>query len=194
MSRKKYINAYQNVIDYDEQGREKHSLVYLGEYFDVNLDQKGLQRYRTLQVLLFVGALLAHLVPGFLNHAGGRILYVAVPYAIVFFPMLYWAFGVLRLPLKKQEFRLEHIGLSFNRVKSMSLTVAIGAGLCVLGMLIFLVFSKTNNLWMEFVFLFGEIVALCLAIYAHLLSKKLKIIKIEKPQGGKDGDNQAKNN
>ncbi len=182
MSRKKYINAYQNVIDYDEQGREKHSLVYLGEYFEVDLDQKGLSRYRTTQVLLFVVALLVHLALGYLNHAGGRVLYVAVPYAIAFFPMLYWAFGVFRLPAKKQEFRQEHIGLSFNRVKNMSLTAAIAAGLCVLGMLIYIIFFRTTGIWMDIIFLLGEIIVLCLAIYAHILSKKLKIDKIEKPQ------------
>lgn len=182
VSRKKYINAYQNVIDYDEEGREKHSLVYLGEYFEVDLDQEGLRRFRLTQVFLFVAVLLIHIGLGFLNHAGGRVLYVAVPYAIAFFPLLYWAFGVFRMPSKKQEFRQEHIGLSFDRVKNMSLTTAIAAGITALGMLIFIILFRNTSVWIELLFLLGEIIVLCLAIYAHVLSKKLKITKIEKPQ------------
>ncbi len=145
MSRKKYINAYETVYEYDDQGREIRKMVYRGNFFEISLDQKGLTRYRLIQIALFILLALVHTALGFLNNPGTRTLYVSIPYTSTFVPLVFWGFAVFRLPRKKKPFRLEEIGLGFNRLKTMSLLVVIFTAISLTGMLIYFVFFLANK-------------------------------------------------
>lgn len=179
MSRKKYINAYEVVYEYDDKGRETRKMHYRGDYFDVSLDQTGLSKYRLNSFLLFFLILIIHITVGFLNNAGGHVLYVVLPYVAAFFPLLYWGFGVFRLPKKKQHYRLEVIGLSFDRVKLTSLLTAVFAGIAVLGTLVYLIFFRQSDYYLDLLFLTAELIVFCLALVARLQSQKIKIEKID---------------
>lgn len=179
MSRKKYINAYEMVYEYDEKGRETRKMQYRGEYFDVSLDQASLNKYRLQQYLLYVIIVIIHLTIGFLNNGGGHVLYVVLPYVATFFPLLYWGFGVFRLPTKKQLYRLEVIGLSFERVKLTSLLTVIFAGITVLGTLVYLIFFRQADPVLDLLFLTAELIVFSLAIVARLQSRKIKIEKTD---------------
>jgi archaellum biogenesis protein FlaJ (TadC family) len=181
MSRKKYINAYETVYEYDEKGRETRKLQYLGQYFKVMLDEAALKRYKLSQILSFLLILLIQAGLGFLNNAGGRVLYVSLPYVAVFFPLLYWAVAAIRLPSKQQEFRLEVIGLSFDRVKLTSLLVAVFAAIASLGLIVFLIFFRPANYLLDLLFLIGELIVFTIALLARLKSQKIEIRVIEEP-------------
>ena len=182
MSRKKYINAYETVYEYDEKGREKRSIEYRGDYFEVSLDEPGLRRYKCIALIVFGLVFAIQVALGFRDNPGLRILYVTIPYVIVFIPLLYWFIAALRLPVRKQLLRLDVVGLTFNRVKLMSLLATIFLGMVVVGIIVFMILFKEIEKRDDLLFLAGEACAFGLALFAHLASRKVRIQKIDSEQ------------
>ncbi|NLZ27069.1 MAG: hypothetical protein GX884_05765 [Chloroflexi bacterium] len=178
MSRKKYINAYETIYEYDDQGRETRKMVYRGNFYEVSLDQKGLSHYRFIQITLFVLIAVIHIALGFLNNPGTRTLYVSIPYTATFIPLVFWGFAVFRLPRKQKLLRLEEVGLSFHRLKSMTLLTIIFTAISLIGMVIYFVFFWKTKQGSDSVFFLGNLIGFGIAVYAWMLNKGLKIKEI----------------
>ena len=179
MSRKKYINAYETVYEYDEDGRETRRVNYRGDIYEIVTDEVNIKKYKMTQIIIVVLVFLIQLALGFINNAGGRILYVSLPYLIAFLPMAYWFIAATRLPSEKKELRLEIVDLGFKRSKVMSLLIAIFSGIAILGAIVFLIFFSEGNILKDLLFLLGQLIVFTLALFAHLQSRKIIIRKIE---------------
>lgn len=145
MAANRYADDYETVITQDEKGNEKKSAVYRGDYYRFDLDEEGIVNFRRISFLLLTAIIVLHVCGGFLNNLGMYQFYVALPYVIAFFPLLYLAAGVLRLPKEKRRYRREEIGLSFDRLKTASIVLVIFLAIGILGEVIFLLFFSTGE-------------------------------------------------
>jgi len=175
MAMKRYADDYETVVTKDEKGHEKKMAVYRGDYFEFALDKEGIVHFRRYCVLLLAATVVIHISGGFVGNLGMYQFYVALPYVIAFFPLLYLAAGVLRLPKKKPKYRREEIGLSFDRMKTASTILLILLGIGVLGEITFLLFvSVGDQSLLEYLYLALE--ALAAAAVYFLISLQSQIL------------------
>lgn len=173
MARKKYIGDYETVVTAGKDGSEKKEIVYRGDYYEISLDEAGLLQFKRNSLLLFAVIIILHIAGGFLNSRGMYQMYVAIPYALAFFPLLYLAEGILRLPKEKRNYRRDEIGNSFERMKTSSWVLFIFLGIGLLGEMIFLLFiTDGNSITLDMLFLLIEVLVVA-AVYVliHLQGK-----------------------
>jgi len=176
MPTKRFEDDYETIITIDEKGKEKKSAVYRGAYFDLALDEEGILRFRRNCFLLLAAIAVLHISAGFVNNPGMYQFYIALPYVIAFFPMLFMAMSVMRLPKEKRKFRRDEIGLSFDRMKTSNIILMIFLGIGVLGEIIFLLFvSVVNQNVLEYLYLSFEVPAATGIYYFISLQKKICI-------------------
>ena len=145
MATKRYADDYETVITSDENGNEKKTAVYRGEYFEFSLDEEGIIRFKRNAILLLAAIVLLHVGGGFVNNQGMYHFYIALPYVTAFFPLLYLAVAVLRLPKEKRKYRRDEVGLSFDRMKASSYILMIFLGFGVLGEIAYLLFISVRD-------------------------------------------------
>lgn len=162
---KRYADDYETVIKVDDNGNEKKTAEYRGEYIGISLDDEGLQKYKRNCIVLVAAIALLHIAAGFINNRGMFQFYIALPYAVAFFPLLYLAAAVLRIPRWKPQYRRDEIGLSFDRTKKSSIIFLIILVSSVLGEIYYLLVGSSEFQFMqEMLFLILELSAL-LGIY-----------------------------
>ena len=160
MASKKYVKDYDIVETEDSKGRIRKSAVYRGNYFHVDLEENQLKQFKVQLLVLFFLALAMHVVAGVLNNIEAlRVMYIAVPYAASFIPMLFLGEAIFRLPKEKRPFQNEEIGRSFRQVINMSRLTIIFELIGLLGGLIYQIFvAKGQNLGVEALY-YGLILA-----------------------------------
>jgi hypothetical protein len=165
MAKKAYADDYEIETTEDEKGHEKRIAVYRGDYFEIALDDQGIIRFRRQCILLLVTFVVLHIGSGFVSNRGMFQFYVALPYVLAFFPLLYAVAGALRLPKNRRKYRRDEIGLSFDRLKNASNILLIFVGIGILGEITFLLlFSAGDQRLMEYVYLALEAPA-AMAVY-----------------------------
>jgi hypothetical protein len=145
MVMKRYADDYETVVTTDENGEERKVAVYHGAYFEFALDEEGLTHFRRNCFLLLAAIIILHVSSGFVGNRGMYQFYVALPYVLAFFPLLYMAASILRLPKEKRKFRRDEIGLSFDRMRTSSILLVIFLGIGLLGEIVFLLFIPAEN-------------------------------------------------
>ncbi len=173
---KRYADDYETVITKDEKGNEKKIAVYHGDYFEFVLDEEGIVRFRRNCFLLLAVIVVLHISGGFVGNPGMYQFYVAFPYVLAFFPLLYIATGILRLPKEKRKYRRDEIGLSFNRMKTSSIILIILLGMGVLGELAFLLFFSIGiRSVLEYVYLVIEVFTVAAVYFIITLQRQIHV-------------------
>ena len=173
---KKYAGDYETVVTKDDKGYEKQIAVYHGDYFELALDKEGIVHFRRYCVLLLAAIVVMHISGGFVGNRGMYQFYIALPYVIAFFPLLYLAAGILRLPKEKRKYRREEIGLSFDRMKTASIILMIFLGIGVLGEITFLLFVLVGDQSvLEFLYLSLEALAAAAVYFLISLQRHIHI-------------------
>lgn len=173
---KRYADDYETEVITDEAGREKKVAVYRGKYFEVELTEPELSRYKRNSLILLAAVIIVHLAAGFVANQGMNQFYVALAYVLAFFPMLYMAAGALRLPVEKRKFRRDEIGLSFDRMKSNSHILLILLGIALLGEIAFLAFVLGSDpSGREFIFLALEALAAVAVFFAARMQRGVQV-------------------
>ena len=176
MSLKKFLQDYETVTTTDERGREKRSLVYRGDYFDINLEPQALKRFKLITLALTLTIIGLHIGAGFVGNAGMYMFYVAMPYVVAFFPLIYLIAGALRLPWEKRSYKRDEVNLSFDRMRTSAITLLVFLVISMLGEGVFLVFvSKGIVPTKELLFLAIEILSAAPTIIIILLERKVKV-------------------
>ena len=154
MASKKYIKNYDLVETEDSKGRIKKTAVYHGEYFSLNIEESQIKQFKWQFILLFVVSLALHVSAGLVNNPGLNQLYTALPYTGSFFPLIFLAAGILRIPYKKRPYKVEEVDLSYHRVVNTSRLYLIIMGIGILGILIYMIFvSNFQTLGREVVYI-----------------------------------------
>ncbi len=176
MSMRRYTDNYKTVITKDEKGNEKEIVVYRGKYFEIMLDEKGIVRFRRNCFLLLAVIVVLHVGGGFVANPGMYHFYVSLPYVLAFFPLLYMATGIFRLPKEKRTYRRDEVELSFNRLKISSIILIVILGMGVLGELAFLLFLSAGiQSMLETVYLVIEVLAAAAVYFIITMQKQIHI-------------------
>lgn len=180
MSMKKYFKDYEIISTVDENGKEKETKIYKGDYFEISLSNDNLLHYKRLCLILTVAILLLHTIGGTIDNLGMRNFYVILPYVIVFLPLVYMAEGVLKLPKEKRKYKREEVELSFKRIKTTSSALIVLFGITLIGEILFLFLNLGEvQIWSELAFLVLEGFS-AIAIYMIINSQRdILITKID---------------
>jgi hypothetical protein len=150
---RRYADDYEIGYEIDQKGREKKVAVYRGQYFEVNIEEAQLVRFKRICLVLVLLIIAFQIGSGFVANRGMYKFYVAMPYVFAFLPLYYLAAGASRLPSQKRKLRRDEVGLSFDRMKkaSVSLLILMVAG--VIGEVIFLLWFAEPGWVQEYIFL-----------------------------------------
>lgn len=173
---RKYARDYEIIEAEDENGRQKSKLVYIGKYYELELETEELIQFKKTSFLLLTIIVVFHIGSGFLSNRGMYQLYVALPYALAFFPLIYLTEGIIRLPKEKRKYRHDEIGNSFDRMRTSIYFLIALLGIALLGEIVFLMlFSDKVQRPMDFLYLALEMVAFVAAFFMGIRQKKIKI-------------------
>ena len=173
---KRYADDYETVVTSDEQGHEKKIAVYRGNYFEVTLNEEGIIHFRRNCFVLLAAIIVLHISGGFIGNRGMYQFYVAIPYVLAFFPLLYVAAGILCLPKEKRKYRRDEIGLSFERMKTASTVLMIFLGIGVLGEIMFLLFVSVKDQRVpEYLYLALEVLAAAAVFFFIRLQRQVRV-------------------
>lgn len=179
MATKRYADDYETVITTDEKGNEKKTAVYRGEYFEISLDEEGFARFKRNCLLLLATIIVLHISGGFVNNPGMNQFFVGLPYVTAFFPLLYLALAILRLPGKKRKYRRDEIGLSFDRMKTTGFILLILLGMGVLGEIAFVLFtSMGDQALLEFLYLSIAVLTSATVFLLITLQRQITILPV----------------
>jgi hypothetical protein len=156
---KRYADDYEIAYEMDKKGREKKVAVYKGIYFQVNVDEPKLVKFKRISQVLTLLIVAFQIASGFVANRGMYLFYVAMPYVFAFLPTYFLTAGVFRLPTQKRKFRRDEVGLSFERMKKASVSLLILLVASVLGEMIFLLVLAETGLTQEYIFLALQVLA-----------------------------------
>lgn len=176
MAFKRYADDYDTVITTDENGNEKKTAVYRGDYFEFELNKEEFARFKRNSYLLLAAIVVLHTGAGFVDNRGMYQFYIALPYVLAFFPLMYLAASILRLPKEKPKYRRDEIGLSFDRMKPTSIVLLILLVSGVLGVIAFLLFfSVGDQRVLEYLYVTLEVLAAASVLIIIRLQGKIRI-------------------
>lgn len=154
----------------DEKGREKKAVAYKGSYFDFEIAEEDYQGFRKLAWALIVAMIALQIGAGFVANRGMYQIYIAVPYVLCFFPLVYLSAGVLRLPRETAHLRRDQAELTIRRMKRSGAALLVFNSLVILSELVYLIFlNKDSEPGSELLFLM--LAVLLGAVNAFLLLK-----------------------
>jgi hypothetical protein len=173
---KRYTDDYETVVTKDEKGNEKKIVSYHGKLFVLSLDAKGILQFRRNCFLILAAIVILQFSGGFVANPGMYEFYVALPYVLSFFPLLFMAMGIFRLPKEKRKYRRDEMELSFNRLKTSSIILIILLGTGVLGELAYLFFfSNGIRTVLETVYLVIEAFTIAAVYFIIVLQRQIHV-------------------
>jgi heme exporter protein D len=176
---KKYADDYELVYEDDGKGGETKSARYIGNYFEIDIDQPALVRFKRNSLILTVIILLLHVAGGFIGNRGMYAFYIALPYVFTFLPLYFLVDSGLRMPKEKRAYRRDEAELSFERMKKASTYLLVILVMLAVGEIIFLLFFANDRNNLEFLFLSLESFAVVAAYWLLRLQNIINVKKIE---------------
>jgi len=175
---KKYIGDYEVVTQVNSKGREKKVAVYKGAYYEVNIDEDALRKFRRNSLILLALIVIGQIAAGFIANTGMYKFFVSLPYIFTFLPLYFLVDGGLRLPKEKRHLRRDEAELIFQRMKVANkfLLPLLCAG--VLGDLVYLIWFATMPIWREVLFLVTEVVVLGAVFILLRMQKPIKVDQV----------------
>lgn len=175
---RKYIGDYEVVIQEDEKGREKGVAVYVGDYYEVNLDEAALRTFRRNSLILMALVVIGQIAAGFIANLGMYAFFVSLPYVFSFLPLYFLMDGGLRLPKEKRDLRREEAELIFKRMKTASRFLLPLLGVTVLGDLVFLLWFANGAIWREILFIAIELAMMVAVFLIIRMQQPIEVTRI----------------
>ncbi len=167
---RRFTKDFELVTTVDENGREKRGVEYKGGYFSFVVDSIDYKRFRTLALALTLVMICLQIGAGFVANRGMYQIYIAVPYVLCFFPLVYLSAGALRLPRETAHLRRDQAELTIRRMKRSGAALLVFNSLVILSELVYLIFlNKDSEPGSELLFLM--LAVLLGAVNAFLLLK-----------------------
>ncbi len=159
----------------------KKELKYVGKYYVLvkkDTEIKPLKWLSILCILLIAGIFLGL---GFLNNQGSRLIYVILPYVIMFLPIYYGIMGSVKLLSLKERMTVLEYERSSVRIKKSTLSLTVMAITTAIGEGIFLIrnLDKKSEISLDFAFFVGVIIILILSFLVLRIQAKIQVIEEE---------------
>lgn len=173
---KNYGTDYKSVLATDDKGKVVEKFIYTGDWFQ--MDEKARKKSRLPAILGGLLLAVVYFAAGFTGGASGSTAYVVLPYVIGILPAAFLvsgAWGVFRAPEKMKR---EENDKSWQRLRRMSVFLAVCSGLTAIGQTIFLVLADARPAT-EWVFL--SLIILSFAgncIFIRFMNEKCKKIAV----------------
>ncbi len=184
---RKYAKDYENAVETDEFGFERKVVVYIGNYYEVNLDEADLKKYHGYCLFLVGLMIVGQLAAGFIANRAMYTFYVAIPYVLTFLPLYFLIDSTLRLPQEKRKFERGEVELSFIRLKNTGKFMLALVGVGIIGDIVFLIFFSQGFDIREIIFLTVEALVAASVYLLMRLNKPVKVTQI----ASDEGENQA---
>jgi len=168
---KKYIDDYEVVIQEDSKGREKKVAVYKGAWYEVNIDESALKKYRRNSLILLALVVIGLIGAGFIGNQGMYSFFVSLPYVFAFLPLYFLVDGSLRLPKEKRHLRRDETELIFTRIRVASYFLFPILCVGIIGEAVYLIWFSAGAIWLEILFLAVEII-ITVAAFALLWAQR----------------------
>ena len=175
---KKYIDDYELVIQEDSKGREKKVAVYKGDYYEFNLDEPALQKFRRNTLILLALIVIGQIAAGFIANLGMYAFFVSLPYVFTFLPLYFLIDGSLRLPKEKRDLRRDEAELIFKRMKTASKFLFPLVAVGIVGDLVYLIWFASVAIGRELLFLAVEIIILAAAYLVLRMQKPIEVTMV----------------
>lgn len=177
--RHRYSSDYE-VLETEHQGKKKikykTELVYKGKYYIVETKQDLAKKLQVIQMIsmLLIACIYGFL--GFLNHGGSHVIYVSLPYIIIFLPIYYGIMGSVKYLNVSNRMTTMEYERSVIRLKKSSLLILIFSITTCIGQSIYLIRNgkKASN-QLELLFLLGMIFIIFLVFASMRNQAKLQI-------------------
>ncbi len=173
---KKYTKQYRTEETRGEKNKKKRAVIYTGDYYEIK-NETGKREWFLCSAAAFFAL---HAAAGFLNTASSRIFYVTLPYAILFFPGLYFIMGAFRFCHAGEKMELPAYEKSIVRMRRSVRGLLFGLGYLIAAELFFQgnglyrqELTKQELLW-EIVFLI-----ICAVNMAQIFENKKRMDRIE---------------
>ena len=177
---KKYIDDYEVVVQTNEKGREKREAVYVGDYYEINLDETEFRNFRRNSLLFVALIVIGQIGAGFIGNLGMYTFFVSLPYVFTFLPLYFLVDGSLRLPKEKRQFRRDETEHIFERIKKAARFLLPLLGIAVVGELVFLIWLANGVIWQDILFLAIELVLVFIVYIMIRMQQELEVTRIIK--------------
>ena len=142
---RRFLKDYEIMTSADEKGHEKWTAVYKGSYFNFAISDADYQSYRKLSWAVILAMIVLQIGAGFASNRGMYQIYIAVPYVLCFFPLVYLSAGALRLPRETSHLRRDQAELSVRRMKRSGAALLVFTGMIILAELVYLIFFMDGS-------------------------------------------------
>ncbi|HOE35481.1 MAG TPA: hypothetical protein PLG84_05300 [Anaerolineaceae bacterium] len=151
---RRFLKDYEIMTSADEKGHEKWTAVYKGSYFNFAISDADYQSYRKLSWAVILAMIVLQIGAGFASNRGMYQIYIAVPYVLCFFPLVYLSAGALRLPKTTTHLQRDQAELTVRRIKRSGAALLVLNSLAIVSELVYLAFlNKTPGIGKELIFL-----------------------------------------
>ncbi len=173
---RRFLKDYELVTSVDEKGREKKAVAYKGSYFDFEIAEEDYQGFRKLAWALIVAMIALQIGAGFVANRGMYQIYIAVPYVLCFFPLVYLSAGALRLPKNTTHLQRDQAELTIRRMKRSGAALLVLNSMVIISELVYLVFlNQAAGIGRELAFL---ALAVPIGVINALLFWKTRLISV----------------
>ncbi|MGF7142875.1 uncharacterized membrane protein YbjE (DUF340 family) [Anaerotaenia torta] len=151
---KKYQKDYKLIPYLQPNGKIKEKAEYTGKYYIARHSEAELRKIKRYSLTLTLCGMLAMAGAGMLNTNTGRVMYVALPYACLFFPVVFNLLGAVKFLTVGDKLEFAAYDKSVNRIRRSSIGQLVLSSITVIGSLCFFFFGeKTERIAEEIVFL-----------------------------------------
>lgn len=177
---KKYIKDYKLVTKYLPNGRTKQTAEYTGKYYICRLSKTELIKKKLYHFTLVLCSGATVMGVGLLDTSGSRVVYVALPYVLLLFPVALSLIGVIRFATSGNRLNYEAYDKTKNRIHRSAIGQVGLSLLTIAGDLCYLFFGRVEYLHKEIIFMMGIILTLFFGILLYKIQKKV-IYEVEEP-------------
>ena len=177
---KKYIDDYEVVVQENEKGRSKREAVYVGDYYEINLDETEFRNFRHNSWLFLALIVIGQIGAGFVGNLGMYAFFVSLPYVFSFLPLYFLVDGSLRLPKEKRQFRRDEAERTFKRMKTATRFLLPLLAFTIVGELVFLIWLANAIVWQEILFMAIELVLVFIVYIAIRMQQEIEVTRIFK--------------
>lgn len=166
-----YFDGYERKVIRDEDGKDRKTFVYKGEYYHFGLGVAGLSRLKAAFAGLLIVYIAVFLYFSASPFAANNIPYVGIPTILIIPPLIYLTMGIICLCVAKPEMTIRSMYGSIRRIRrSLVFAIPLNAIVCI-GNTVFLLLNRHDiEVGQELQALIGSILCLtALAAMAVLL-------------------------
>lgn len=170
---KKYVNDYTVDILLTPKGKWKDIAVYTGPLYQLNLNEKELEKFKKSQIVLNIIGWCLFFLPLLVYSSATRTSYIVLPYMLLFLVCFYQSTAVCRLSILKLPCKREEKDKVEDRLKG---TAIFGIILCITTLILCIYYIIRLNQYFSMgnvLFICSDVSLMISFIINYRLTKKL---------------------